>query len=117
MLGPHGRSQQIAAGTYVDPMRQVDELLDYEARAKRQIVESNRQIADAWRVVGLIESLGGDDAAQIVTHRYLMAEDWREIAGALGRQIEECRSLDARVTEWMDEVGVGWLIAHSREAS
>lgn len=109
-LGPHARGDQFGSGTYLDPMRHVDECLDAEWESSQIVAECEEQIDRAWKLVAGIAALGGDDAAQIVARRYLWAEGWPQIAHDAGHAASECQALCRRVCQWIDSVGIARLV-------
>lgn len=107
MLGLHGGGgSQIAAGTILDPMRQVDEVLDAEHADGLLLAQLEAELDDAWAVIGGISESGADDGAQICYRRYLWLEGWGVIAEEMGHAEDECRALLEATLEYADGIGI-----------
>lgn len=107
MLGLHGGGgSQIAAGTILDPMRQVDEVLDAERADGLLLAQLEAELDDAWAVIGGISESGADDGAQICCRRYLWLEGWGVIAAEMGHTEMECQSLLEATLAWSEGIGI-----------
>lgn len=115
-LGPHERGARFGRATYLDPMRRVDEYLDAETESSQIVADCQREVDRARLLVAGIESLGGDDAAQVITRRYLRDETWEQIAREMGHAAKSCELLCRRTCRWIDSVGMARLIELGADA-
>lgn len=113
----HGRSgQTLSHGVILDPMRNVDEALDANAEDEVAVSECEREIEDAWYVVGGISELGADEAANVICCHYLWLMSWPEIASSLGHTETECQALMEMALDWCDGVGIARLRDEGRKS-
>ena len=78
-VGVQGHGYEVHAKSGIlDPMRKVDELLDWQA-AQLSDSELAEPIEEALEVVRGIETLGDDLAVELVVRHYLQAESWESI--------------------------------------
>lgn len=110
LLGMHGGGgENIAKGTILDPMRQVDECLDAEASDSMLLEQLEAELDDAWQMIGGMSVMGADDGAQVLCRHYLWLEGWAEIAESMGHTETECQALAEMTISWADEIGVARL--------
>lgn len=107
-MGGRG-TESIARGTVLDPMRQVDEALDYEGEYEQVTADYEREILDASQVVDGIRRESTDEAADVVGMHYLDRAGWPEIAREMGHTETECQALLEITLDWADSVGVARL--------
>ena len=78
-VGVQGHGYEVHAKSGIlDPMRKVDDLLDWQA-AQLSDSELAEPIEEALEVVRGIEKLGDDLAVELVVRHYLQAESWESI--------------------------------------
>lgn len=110
----------------LDPMRKIDELIDYQHSVFIERSDFTRTIEEAWRVMRGIATFADDLSVEIATRYYLQAEDWLEIVDANGDHpiservefLQGCdvdkqlsllrRAMDVRIAEW-EQVGIAKL--------
>jgi hypothetical protein len=107
-------------GSTLDPMRKVDELVDWQAEqiATRDL---ERPIAEAAQIVAGIDACGDTLAVEVVTRYYLQGESWHRIVADVAPRYEHFdgmsthdaaemlhRALTRSLAEW-DSVGIARL--------
>lgn len=115
-MGPRGMTYDAHGQGMSDPMRRVDDLVDWERQQIEELGECRRQIEDAWQIVAGIEETFKDDAAQVVTRYSLWCEGWEQIAQEMGHKASECRLLFETTMDWCDYVGLARLREAGRAA-
>lgn len=92
-IGPqgHGYEPHPKIGI-LDPMRKIDELLDYE-ELQRSMPDITGPIDEAWEVVSGIATIADELTLEVVNRYYLVGESWNSIA----------RDLDGRGAFEVDE--------------
>lgn len=113
-LGPHGQGSQIASGSYLDPMRQVDEYLDAQQDSARTIAECNRLLDQSWPIVRGIARLRSDADAEMVARRYFWGESWGDVAEGMGLDDGGCQYACGLICRWLDVVGIARVMEEGR---
>lgn len=104
----HGYDAHGKSGV-LDPMRKVDDLVDWEATFDEQVAECNKVIAEGWEIVGGIDALGGHEMAQVLGRHYLMAEDVAEIAKQRHCTMEIVVAAISAGLDMVDKIGIARL--------
>lgn len=106
-IGIHGRSSDAVMATALDPMRKVDDLIDWELEEYRTAVASSREaIADADALVAGTVALGFVDAARTLRLYYIEAWTLNDVARAVGHQLLVVSMMLESATRWIDETGI-----------
>ena len=109
-IGVQGHSyEHVNISGVLDPMRKVVDLLDWEARAKEQLSECEREIAMGWAIVAGIDALGFGTHARILSGYYLEANSWETVSKDVGIAVEDCRAFARTACEVCDGVGIARL--------
>ena len=82
----------------LDPMRKVDELLDYQ-REQVDALDLRQPIDDAWEIVAGMEKVSDGLSVELVTRYYLQGESWREIVDGYRRGSVTMPPICERVAE------------------
>ena len=101
----HGYDVINITGT-LDPMRKVDDLLDWEARAKEEIAECQKEIVSAYEIVAGIEKSGFEVSAQIISSYYLEARSMKSLCKKHELDEEEITAQIQMVFEYCDQRGL-----------
>lgn len=107
-------------GSTLDPMRKVDELVDWQA-AQIATRDLERPIIEAAQIVAGIDACGDTLAVEVVTRYYLQGESWHRIVADVAPRYEHFdgmsthdaaemlhRALTRSLAEW-DSVGIARL--------
>lgn len=106
-IGIRGRSSDAVMATALDPMRKVDDLIDWELDEYRTAVASSREaIADADALVVGTAALGFTDAARTLRLYYIEAWTLNDVARAVGHQPLVVSMMLETATRWIDETGI-----------
>lgn len=106
-IGIRGRSSDAVMATALDPMRKVDDLIDWELEEYRTAVASSREaIADADALVAGTVALGFADAARTLRLYYIEAWTLSDVARAVGHQPLVVSMMLETATRWIDETGI-----------
>lgn len=106
-IGLGGRAMDSSIGTALDPMRKVDELLDWEAEELRTAVSSSREAIDeALSVLRGMSVMGYEDAAETLRLRYVEALDVPDVAERVGQSVDVVVMMCETAFTWCDEVGL-----------
>jgi len=90
----------------LDPMRKVDDLLDWESRAKEELSECEREIAIGWQIVAGIDALGFGTHARVLSGYYLEARSWESVSKETGLTPDECRGFAKTACDVCDAMGI-----------
>ena len=110
----HGYEAHGKSGT-LDPMRKVDDLVDWQAECELGLAECRKSLDEAYEVVAGIEAGGGHEMAEVLTRRYLMAEDVAHIAKSLGRSREWVVAAAESALALVDKGGIARLKDEGRD--
>ena len=106
-IGVQGRSQESVFSQTLDPMRKVDDLIDWELGEYRTALVSSREaIDDAEALVRGTEALGYGDAARTLRLYYIEAWEAEEVSSAVGYPSDVVRMMLDTATKWIDGTGI-----------
>ena len=114
-IGVQGQSYQINSMTGVlDPMRKVDDLLEWEIKSTNEIAECNRELDKCREIVAGINALGGKMQAQIISRYYLSALGWDRVAKNFKISAEEAEKTAKNTLAVVDKLGIAYVKEQGR---
>nr|DAW35130.1 MAG TPA: hypothetical protein [Caudoviricetes sp.] len=88
-------------------MRHVDELVDMEEAAPRELRDAVAEVADAARVLFGVARAGSPAWARVLRDRYLLLRPWGEVAKMNGMATSaEAEQVADVAVDWLDSLGV-----------
>lgn len=108
-IGVQGRALEASFSQGLDPMRKVDDLLDWEIEEEGALASSYAAIAEAEDVIRGIRSLGGKDMADTLSLVYIEALDLHTASLRLGQNVDLVRLMCLEAFEWIDSYGLAKL--------
>ena len=118
-IGVQGRGgSSISIGSVLDPMRKVDDLLDWESTEYASVLESSQDAIDEARVVlrGMA-AMGYKDAADALRLRYLRALSAEAVASRVGHSADVVEMMCETALKWCDEVGLAKIKEAGNDAA
>lgn len=108
-LQGHGYGES-THGSMLDPMRKVDDLLDWEADESRAIRQSSSQaIGEAEQLLRGMEALGASEAAETLRLRFVKARSASQVAAMLGQPEALVVRMCDEAIDWCESVGIAKL--------
>ena len=106
-IGVQGQSyERVSISGVLDPMRKVDDLLDWEIRSKEEHAECSKDIAMAQELLAGIRVLGYEGHAKIIEEHFLNLHDWGAVANRYGLTAELCRACANKMFLMCDSIGI-----------
>lgn len=109
-IGIRGRTMGSMHGTSLDPMRKVDDLIDWESEEYDAVMDSSGQaIRDAKLLVEGLSRTWDPEVARLLECYYVHAWDRRDVCGECGYPWEVISEAFSMAFAHCDEVGMARL--------
>lgn len=105
-IGVQGRALESSFSQNLDPMRKVDDLLEWEISEEAAMSSSYAAIEDARDLIRGLYALGGSDNVRTLQLVYLDAMDLKDAARRLGQSAEVVRLMCSEMCSWIDSMGI-----------
>ena len=115
-IGMQGRAMESAFSQNLDPMRKVDDLIDWEVEEYRTAMESSREaLAEAHQLLRGLLAMGCDEAEETLRLVYVDAKDVEKVAALLDKPEEAVTMMCEMSFRWIDHTGMARVKEAGRE--
>lgn len=114
-IGVQGRALESSFSQNLDPMRKVDDLLEWELDEEAAMASSYAAVEDAKDLIRGLYALGGSDNVRTLQYVYLDAMDVADAARKLGQTPEVVRLMCVEMFSWIDSTGIAKVKEAGRE--
>lgn len=105
-IGVQGRALESTFSQGLDPMRKVDDLIDWEISEETALASSYAAIAEAEEILTGIVAMGGTDVERTLRLVYMDGLSYLEAGKLLGQEATVVKLMVDESLEWIDSVGI-----------
>lgn len=105
-IGVQGRALESTFSQGLDPMRKVDDLIDWEISEETALASSYAAIAEAEEILAGIVAMGGTDVERTLRLVYMDGLSYLEAGKLLGQEATVVKLMVDESLEWIDSVGI-----------
>lgn len=105
-IGLHGRGMEVNVTSILDPMRKVDDLIDWEMAEMTGMASWQDAVDEARLVIDGMRAMGDVDMSRTLELIYVDAVEPKAAANVLGHDQMVVKMLCDQAFEWLDSVGL-----------
>ena len=105
-IGVQGRALESTFSQGLDPMRKVDDLIDWEISEETALASSYAAIAEAEEILAGVVAMGGTDVERTLRLVYIDGLTYTDAGKLLGQEATVVKLMVDESLEWIDSVGI-----------
>lgn len=105
-IGVQGRALESTFSQGLDPMRKVDDLIDWEISEETALASSYAAIAEAEEILAGVVAMGGTDVERTLRLVYMDGLSYTDAGKLLAQEATVVKLMVDESLEWIDSVGI-----------